>query len=169
MHKRSFSWLQWRYYSTLVGSLFVVLILSRYQLPAFMSWLYPDWLLLWVLFWSAGERYGFSSVWIWVAGLAMDLLNNSLLGLHVASYLLVYYLLCSKAVRAKARLQQNILLSLGVVLSVLMQQWGMTYMLHTGHYFQVVLQGLVTALLWISVGRRLLHMAAGRHAVARVF
>ena len=169
MHKRSFGWLPWRYYSALVVSLFVVLILSRYHLPAFMNWLYPDWLLLWVLFWSAGERNGFGSVWIWAAGLAMDLLNNSLLGLHVASYLLVYYLICSKTARAKARLQQNILLSLGVVLSVLIQQWGMTYMLHTGHYLQVVLQGLVTTLLWVSVGRGLLHMATGRYAVTRVF
>ena len=169
MQKRSFSWLQWHYYSALGVSLFVVLILSRYKLPVFMNWLYPDWLLLWVLFWFAGERYGFGSVWIWVAGLFMDLLNNSLLGLHVASYLLVYYLLCSKAVRAKAGLQQNILLSLGVALSVLIQQWGMTYMLHTGHYVYIVLHGSVTALLWVSVGRRLLYMTSGRYTEARVF
>lgn len=72
-------------------SLQCAMIFETWRLPAWVAWLCPQWVVLWLLCWVSCSRVQLHSGWVWAAGLAMDWLSGRLLGMHVMLYLLLYY------------------------------------------------------------------------------
>ena len=68
------------------------LVLAVVPLPSIIDAGRPDWLLLFVIYWSLATPRIAGLTFAWICGLAMDVLKGTLLGQHAAGFLLVAFL-----------------------------------------------------------------------------
>jgi len=68
------------------------LILAVVPLPRLIDPARPDWLLLFVIYWSLASPRIAGLMFAWLCGLVMDVLKGTLLGQHAAGFLLVAFL-----------------------------------------------------------------------------
>ncbi|TWH76734.1 rod shape-determining protein MreD [Azomonas agilis] len=144
IHKRSNTELIWL-------SLFLGLILSVIPMPAFLELGRPLWLALLLSYWTLylPHRVGMTSAWL--CGLALDVLQGSVLGQNALVLVLVSFLvqLLQQRLRVFPIWQQCLVLLVVLGLAQLVQLW--LYVLAGNHPPPILiylLPVLVSALLW---------------------
>ena len=72
-----------------VGTLIIGFILSQMPLPAMLVWWRPEWVAMLVIYWvmALPHRFGIGSAWM--AGIVLDVLKGSLLGMNALSLTIV--------------------------------------------------------------------------------
>jgi len=78
----------WRITTTIVAALLLTIV----PLPEPIRATRPDLLLLLVIYWSLRDPGTIGLVFAWLCGLAIDLLQGSVLGQHAAAFLLIGFL-----------------------------------------------------------------------------
>lgn len=75
----------------IVATLFLALVLMILPLPSWISWFRPQWVLLVLIFWGLAlpNRVGLFAAW--GSGLALDVLQNTVLGEHALVFTVVAY------------------------------------------------------------------------------
>jgi rod shape-determining protein MreD len=134
----------------IITSLIVALLLSLLPMPEWAIWARPAWVLMVLIYWSMSLPHRVGVFTAWVVGLAVDLLNGSLLGAHALGCMLVVYLVS----RMYTRLNMYPLIQQGfwVLFFVILYQFviyciqGFVGELPASHLYW--LSSLSTMLLW---------------------
>jgi rod shape-determining protein MreD len=98
----------------IITTFIVALILTLLPMPDWTAWLRPAWVLMVLIYWLTVMPYRVNLGTAWIAGLALDVLNGSLLGEHALALTLVGYL----AVRIHSRFRMFPLLQQGLFVCV---------------------------------------------------
>ena len=139
------------YYLVLALSLLLVLVFSTWRLPWGGLFFWPSWPLLWLCFWMTyAEDRPMHSAWVWVAGLGMDGLTASLLGLHVFLYLLVYYGIMARYwnIYLFSALSQPFLILLLIMFSMFLEKIILNGLPNFSSVLMVLVQSTLTFCLW---------------------
>ena len=75
------------------STLFIALALNLVNLPGWVNWLRPNWILLVIAFWTLSANKRFSILLIWGIGIILDALNGTLLGEHALALVVATYAL----------------------------------------------------------------------------
>jgi len=73
-------------------SLIITLMLTIAPLPKTLQWFWPEWLVLWVIYWGMYRPDRFGLVMAALVGLLTDVLTGSVLGLHIFSFVLIAFI-----------------------------------------------------------------------------
>lgn len=73
-------------------TLVVAMCLTLLPMPMMTVWVRPAWVLLVLIYWTLAMPYQFNVGYAWCAGLFLDMLTGTLLGLHALAMTLVIYL-----------------------------------------------------------------------------
>lgn len=73
-------------------SVIVGLILAIVPLPHFLALIRPDWLLIFVIYWSLTAPRLAGLTFAWLCGFAIDVLHGIVLGQHAFAFLIVGYM-----------------------------------------------------------------------------
>jgi rod shape-determining protein MreD len=140
------------YFSTLL-LLVVSIILTLLPLPNMLKWIWPQWILLTLIYRVIirPERYGI--FFAFTMGLIVDLLLSNKLGIHALSYAVIGYCLVKMQQRIYLFpvVQQSILIFLLVLLdfvAVITFSTGNLNWVFVGHS---VLSSMSTAIMWLFV------------------
>lgn len=94
---------------SLLLSIILAMMLSILPLPAVLLNLWPDWLLLVLIYWLLQGKM-LPLFWVWLLGLVQDLLTGTLLGAHAFIYVMIVYVLQSYYHRLRFFAQFQLLL-----------------------------------------------------------
>lgn len=134
----------------IVSSIIVALMLSLLPMPEWAMWARPAWVLMVLIFWAMTLPHRVGVLTAWFTGLAVDLLNGSLLGAHALAYVLVIYLVLGMYTRLKMYplMQQGFWVLFFVILYqfVMYCVQGFIGELPSSHLYW--LSSLTTMLLW---------------------
>lgn len=131
-------------------TLFLALALSVYPLPFWARWLRPDWAVLVICFWVLFLPNRVGVGWAWLVGLLMDLLHGSYLGQNAFALSVVAYFVhvSHQRVRMSGYRKQAVFVFSMVSIHILLSQWVQNLLGVADISLLVVLQALVSALLW---------------------
>lgn len=113
-------------YWVVIVSLFFAYLLAIVPLPDWaMNWR-PQWVLMFVFYWTMALPYRIGLGFSWAAGLLLDVLEGSLLGLNALTLLLVAYVTLSlhQRLRMYVPIQQS-----GVVFILCLAALGLSHWL----------------------------------------
>lgn len=97
-------------------TMLIGLMLVMIPLPQWAQPLRPDWVCLIAIYWALATPERFGVTFAWLAGLLLDVVHGSILGLHALGAALVVY--C--AVRLHQRIRAYPLIQQGLVVAVLL-------------------------------------------------
>ncbi|QLE98372.1 rod shape-determining protein MreD [Neptunomonas phycophila] len=133
-----------------VGTLIIGFILSQMPLPAMLVWWRPEWVAMLVIYWvmALPHRFGIGSAWM--AGIVLDVLKGSLLGMNALSLTIVALitLILHKRLRMYRLWQQAMMVLVLVGINQLIFHWIQSMAGTTGDSLIFLLPALVSALLW---------------------
>lgn len=132
----------------------VALILDILPLPVWVQWLRPSWTLLVLIYWVMVMPYRVSVGYAFVLGLLIDLLQGSLLGLHVVALVAVTYFVAKlhRQFKAYPLRQQILMVLLLVFLYKLIIYAVLGFVGQLPHSLLYWLSIIISALLWPWVG-----------------
>ena len=106
-------------------SIIIALILTIIPLPDWAQAYRPDWVLLVVIFWCLNSVTPSSLVTAWSAGLAVDLLTDSLLGQHALMITIICYLVtrAHRQLDSYALRKQSLIIGLYSALYLFINYW----------------------------------------------
>jgi rod shape-determining protein MreD len=140
-------------YLRIFTSLLLAALLTSMPLPKFLHWLWPQWLLLVMMFWIINfpDRVGFGAAF--GIGLLLDTLSGSMLGEHgLALIIITYFLIKFNNKIAFSRISaQSIMIFMLIFLYLALLYWihGMIKNLPaTPNYW---LSSIISALIWPSI------------------
>ena len=141
-------------YWVVVLSLFFAYLFAIVPLPEWsLNWR-PEWVLLFVFYWTMALPYRIGLGFAWLAGLLLDVLEGGMLGLNALTLMLVAYIALSlhQRLRMFSSLQQAGLVFAMVGINLMLNHW---LLILTG---QTVASGLLflmaaltSAIIWPSV------------------
>jgi rod shape-determining protein MreD len=97
-----------RNFLIILFSFILAMMLAILPLPRWASVLWPDWVLLVLIYWTIMMPHRVSVGWAWIIGLLLDVLFGSILGLHALAFVCVAYVMArfSSRIRFFSILQQ---------------------------------------------------------------
>ncbi|MGR9053470.1 MAG: rod shape-determining protein MreD [Gammaproteobacteria bacterium] len=117
-----------------IVSIIAAMCLNVAAWPEMLADFNPDWVLLFLIYWTLAvpERVGIFNAW--AIGLLTDVLTGRMLGQHALTYVLVVYLCLKlhKRLRQYPPLQQGLFILLCLLISRMLIFW-----LESGHYATV--------------------------------
>lgn len=134
-------------------TLIVAMMLDIMPLPLQLEALRPAWLLLTLVYWVAALPHRFGVGKAWLAGLFMDALDGTLLGLHAVVFALVAYLtlVLHHRLRMFPRWQQALTAMMLVGLSLLITLWLRNIVQVTPRTWTYWLPALTSACIWPAI------------------
>lgn len=132
------------------GTLLVGLLLSILPVPAFLEPFRPDWLTAIVLYWVIALPHRVNVGFAWCAGLLLDILLGSTIGVRALAMAIVAYIAATQFQRLRNYSvgQQSIVIGLFVLLSKLTVLWS-EQLFNAGHVSMYHLWSVAsTMLLW---------------------
>ena len=131
-------------------SFLVAIVLMILPLPHWAVWLRPQWVFAVLLFWllTPSEQFGIGAAW--VAGISMDLVSGTPLGLQAFVFVaLSYGVLRLRLIIGYLPIwQQATVVGMFVFLNGLLQGIGLSWMGHGVHIGLYMLSAITTALMW---------------------
>jgi len=138
-----------RFYSSCF-SLLIVMLLSVLPLPFFVSWFWPNWVLLWIIFGIVDGRYRGKFGMVFLIGIVLDVLKNTLIGEH--SLILLFPTLIASMFQQRLMLfppmQQAIYVGVLTAIGCLIQFWIHSMLGFEPVTWQFLASVLGTALVW---------------------
>ena len=125
-------------------------LLAVYPLPVWLQPLRPDWLALFIIYWSLHlpERMGLR--WAWIVGLMMDGITGAVLGEHALALTAVAYI--TEVLRTRLLLytlpQQMLAVWLLVITDLLLCHWVQNLSGHRTPDWLFLAGSISSALLW---------------------
>jgi rod shape-determining protein MreD len=104
----------------IILSFVVAMVLTILPLPSLANWLRPDWVLLVLIFWLIVTPNIVGFIVAWIAGIFLDILLGSILGVHAFAIVVIAYIVMR--VRAKLYLLDLARLTVVVFLLLLLYQ-----------------------------------------------
>ena len=80
------------YFTTLMGSFMVAIVLTFIPVPDWAEPYRPEWLMLMTIYWSMHTPHKFNLGSSWLAGLTLDVLRGALLGQHALGFAITSFL-----------------------------------------------------------------------------
>ena len=137
-------------YWLVCASILAGALLTIFPLPAWAIWWRPQWLLMIVLFWviTFPDRYGVGVAW--VAGIVMDIMIGTPLGLHALVYVVVTYVALKfhQLLLHSPRFQQALLVGFFAGMGVLLQGIVSHFLGQSVHVWHQELSAITTVLFW---------------------
>lgn len=137
----------------ILSSVVVAMMLDIMPLPVHIEDLRPEWVTLVVIYWVMALPHRFSVGKAWLAGLFMDALMGTLLGLHALVLAVIAYLtlLLHNRVRMFPRWQQALSIFLLTGLSLLLFLWLRNIVQVTPKPWTYWLPALTSACVWPAI------------------
>lgn len=134
-------------------SVVMAMMLDIMPLPVHVEDLRPEWLTLVLIYWVMALPHRFGVGKAWLAGLFMDALTGTLLGLHAVVLAVVAYLtlILHNRLRMFPRWQQALSIMLLTGLSLLLFLWLRNIVQVTPRPWTYWLPALTSALVWPAV------------------
>lgn len=82
-----------RMFLTIFLSLIIAMVLAILPLPRWLSVLWPEWIVVVVLFWAVMAPHRFGVGYAWLVGIFMDVLFGSVLGAHALALVVITYII----------------------------------------------------------------------------
>lgn len=131
-------------------SILIALILSTLPLPETLQSWRPEWVLLVLFYWLVAlpERIGIGVSW--TVGIALDVLEGSLLGLNALSLTLIAYcsLLFYQRVRMFSWLQQSLFVFALVAVHQIISHWIKGILGASAQSMMFLIPAFISALIW---------------------
>jgi len=146
LFSRKNSWL------LILASFFVVFVLTFLQVPSWCEWVYPQWLVLVVLYWSFVAPQRVNTGVAWLVGVFLDILYNAPIGEYALILVLAVYLL-NKFERKINLLSfgKKIVILFGFVVTWQLLPTLIQFFLGKQFYFWSALsQSVIGALVWLT-------------------
>lgn len=131
-------------------SFLVAFMLLMMPLPDWLKLVRPEWVVMVVIYWSMALPKRVGVGYAWMAGLIVDVIQDSLLGQHALALALVAFL----TIRLHQRLrnyppgQQIVTVFLIVLINFLIILWIRGMMGVAPNLWQILVPSLATALVW---------------------
>ncbi len=112
-------------YRVVVLSLFFAYLFAIVPLPEWsLNWR-PEWVLLFVFYWTMALPYRIGLGFAWLAGLLLDVLEGGMLGLNALTLMLVAYIALSlhQRLRMYTPIQQSGVVLIVSLLALLLAHW----------------------------------------------
>jgi len=140
---------------------FIAYLLAIVPMPVWAMNFRPEWVALVLIYWVMALPYRIGIGSAWVAGLLMDILEGSILGLNALVFALLAYITLSlhKRLRMFSALQQSGLILAVIGLDLLVSHWLQLVSGQTVASGMLFLMGAVSsALLWPFMFQLLRHL-----------
>lgn len=133
-----------------VGTLIVGFILSQMPLPSMLVWWRPEWVAMIIIYWVMALPHRFGVGMAFVAGISLDILKGSLLGMNALSLTVVAFLTLTlhKRLRMYPIWQQAMMVFVLVGINQLIFHWIQSAVGRTSGSLVFMLPALMSALLW---------------------
>jgi rod shape-determining protein MreD len=134
----------------IVHSFLVAIALTILPLPHWEVWLRPQWVLAVLLFWVLISSEQSAIAMAWLAGILMDLVTGTPLGLQAFVFVSVAYgvLRLRSIIEHLPIWQQASAIGVFVFMNGLLQGIGLSWMGHSMHIGLHILSAITTALIW---------------------
>lgn len=112
-------------YWLVAATVLVAMIMSTLPMPQWARLLWPEWILLVVIYWCLAAPEKLNIKFAWSIGILADLLKGSLLGQHALLYTLIAYLTTRfhQRLRLYPAYQQIFFIALLVLLHTVLSLW----------------------------------------------
>ncbi|MFM1896642.1 MAG: hypothetical protein RLZZ385_1716 [Pseudomonadota bacterium] len=144
----------------------VAYLLAIVPFPPWAMNFRPEWVALVLIYWVMALPFRIGIGTAWVAGLAMDVLEGSILGLNAMVLAIIAYITLSlhKRLRMFSQMQQSGLIFALVGLSLILSHWLQLATGQTVASSMMFLMGAVTsAMLWPVIFQLLRHLRRSFH------
>lgn len=133
-----------------VGTLIVGFVLSQVPLPDTLAWWRPEWVAMIVIYWVMALPHRFGIGMAWLAGLALDVLKGSLLGMNALALTIVAFitLILHKRLRMFPVWQQAMMVLVLVGINQLVFRWIQSFSGESGQGLVILLPAVMSALIW---------------------
>lgn len=133
-----------------VGTLIVGFLLSQFPLPDSLAWWRPEWVAMIVIYWVMALPHRFGIGMAWLAGLALDVLKGSLLGMNALALTVVAFitLILHKRLRMFPIWQQAMMVLVLVGINQLVFRWIQSFSGESGQGLVILLPAVMSALIW---------------------
>ncbi|RVU30682.1 MULTISPECIES: rod shape-determining protein MreD [Neptunomonas] len=133
-----------------VGTLIVGFLLSQFPLPDSLAWWRPEWVAMIVIYWVMALPHRFGIGMAWLAGLALDVLKGSLLGMNALALTIVAFitLILHKRLRMFPIWQQAMMVLVLVGINQLVFRWIQSFSGESGQGLVILLPAVMSALIW---------------------
>ncbi|MEX2132265.1 MAG: rod shape-determining protein MreD [Pseudohongiellaceae bacterium] len=140
---------------------FIAYLLAIVPMPNWAMNFRPEWVSLVLIYWVMALPYRIGIGVAWVAGLFMDILEGSILGLNAMVFAILAYIILSlhKRLRMFSALQQSGLILAVIGLNLMVSHWLQLISGQTVASGMLFLMGAVSsALLWPFIFQLLRHL-----------
>ena len=138
---------------SLMMNAFVVLVLTIVPFPSFFQYVLPNWVVLYFMFLTFSDSKIHAYLLVWLLGLFLDIMQQNILGLHVAALLSMQLFL--NQYRLSFMMfplsQQMLIVILGTFIYLMILLGFEVHRMRWGTCFQIVQSSMVTALFWLCL------------------
>lgn len=148
------------------SSLLVALLLTIAPMPSLLMESRPLWVALFFIYWALAIPARISFAAVWLIGVIMDVLIDSLLGQSALSLIFVVYItiLFQPRIRPKPLLQQSLIIFFILLIAQLLQVWinslkGYRTITFLSFFLPIITSSLIWP--WLAFTLRSLQLRAG--------
>ena len=135
----------------IILSFFVAYFLAVIPLPIWAMDYRPEWVPMVLIYWIIALPYRIGIGWAWFAGIILDILEGSILGLNAMAFVIIAYAALSLHLRFRmfSSLQQAGLVLVLIGLNLLLSHWLQVVTGHTvSSNMMFLMAALVSAIIW---------------------
>ncbi len=134
----------------IVISLILAIVLAILPLPKWMNILWPDWIVLVLVYWVMALPHRVSVGVAWIVGLFMDVLFGSTLGAHALALVCVAYITAKFHIRIRnfGLLQQSCVIFMLLIIYHAILLWIAATFGHVSGIFVNLVPTITSAFVW---------------------
>ena len=135
----------------IILSFFLAYFLAVIPLPIWAMDYRPEWVPMVLIYWIIALPYRIGIGWAWFAGIILDILEGSILGLNAMAFVIIAYAALSLHLRFRmfSSLQQAGLVLVLIGLNLLLSHWLRVVAGHTvSSNMMFLMAALVSAIIW---------------------
>jgi rod shape-determining protein MreD len=138
----------------IILSFFLAYFLAVIPLPLWAMDYRPEWVPMVLIYWVIALPYRIGIGWAWCAGIILDILEGSILGLNAMAFVIIAYVALSLHLRLRmfSLFQQAGLVLVLIGLNLLLSHWLQVITGHTvSTNMMFLMAALVSAIIWPSL------------------